>query len=352
MKINLQKSFFGERKQDLIEYGAFKIEAFKYSQGVEGLHIQNKKCSFEFTPFKGQQIWHLFVGDKEISMKTEIDEPQATNEFFKTYGAFIYHCGIMSFGGADSVHPHHGELPNAIYDSAYIICDEDEGGKFIKLGGEHHHNASYQRRYKFSPEIKLYEDSAVFKITVKIDNLRAYPLEYMYLCHLNFRPEDGAELLCSAKKDKEHIKFYRSDNESKKMADFLDKAEADLSVLEKVGAADECYDPEVCFGVKYEADESGRAYTMQYKEEGSCFVSHPASILTNGVRWISRTKNEDAMGMVLPATAEHLGYDHAVKTGQTRYLGANESLEFYMEAGYLEKEESINLKKKIETMIK
>lgn len=349
MKINLQKNFFTEIKKDFITYGNFKIKAFKYSSGVEALEIENEKCSFIFTPFKGQQIWHFKVDGKEISMQTTVKEPQNSITYLENYGGFLYHCGVISFGAPDANHPHHGEIPNAQYDSAYICCDEDENGKYICLGGELNHDTAFIRKYRFSPEIKLYENSSLFKINVKLENLRAYPMEYMYLCHINFRPFDGAELITSTKYDAEHIKIYRTDG-SKALTDYIDNLEKDLTIMNDVGAEGQCYDPEICFGIKYESDENGRAYTMQYTDDGACYVSHPANILTNGVRWISRTSNEDAMGMVLPATAEHIGYENAKNNGQLKVLAPNETLEFYMEAGYINKTDADTVKEKINSI--
>ena len=54
------------------------------------------------------------------------------------------------------------------------------------------------------------------------------------------------------------------------------------------------------------------------------------------------------MGIVLPATGEHLGYQNAVEKGQIRVLGANETLNFYMEAGWLEKTCADKVKEQIE----
>ncbi len=350
MKINLQKSFFTELKKELLTYGNFKIDAFKYASGVEALEIENEKCSFIFTPFKGQQIWHFKVGGEEISMQTTVKEPQDTMVYLKNYGGFMYHCGVISFGAPDSEHPHHGEIPNEIYDKAYISCGEDEKGKYICLGGELNHDTAFSRKYKFSPQIKIYENESIFKISVALENLRSYPMEYMYLCHINFKPFDGAKLIYSAKKDLEHIKIYRTDG-SKELVNYFDALQKDITIMDTVGEKGQCYDPEICFGIKYESDEDNRAYTMQYTPQGSCFVTHPADVLTNGVRWISRTNNENAMGMVLPATGEHLGYQNAKEKGQIKVLGANETLNFYMEAGYIEKEESEKMKQKIEKML-
>lgn len=350
MKINLEKSFFSETKKDFISYGNFKINAFKYKSGIEALEVENSKCSFIFTPFKGQQIWHFKVDGKEISMQTTVKEPQNTMVYLENYGGFLYHCGVISFGAPDAAHPHHGEIPNAEYDSAYISCGEDENGKYICLGGELNHNTAFVRKYKFMPEIKLYENSSVFKINVCLENMRSYPMEYMYLCHINFRPFDGAELIYSAKQDSNHIKVYKS-NGSKQLMEYMDRLEKDPKIMNTVGDMGQCYDPEICFGIKYETDENNRAYTMQYTPSGACFVSHPADILSNGVRWISRTNNEDAMGMILPATAEHIGYENAKNNGQLKILEANETLEFYIEAGYVDKDEADKIKEKINNIM-
>lgn len=350
MKINLQKNFFTDCKKEFVSYGEFKITAFRYKSGVEALEIENKKCSFIFTPFKGQQIWHFKVDGKEISMQTTVKEPRDTMVYLENYGGFLYHCGLISFGAPDSIHPQHGEIPNAQYDSAYICCDEDEFGKYICLGGELNHDTAFIRKYKFSPEIKIYEESSVFKINVRIENMRSYPMEYMYLCHINFRPFDGAELIYSAKQDFEHIKVYKTDG-SDELVEYMQKLETNPSLMNHVGESGQCYDPEICFSIKYDADENGRAYTMQYTKEGACFVSHPTDVLSNGVRWISRTKNEDAMGMVLPATAEHIGYENARNNGQLKVLSGNETLEFYIEAGYLEHEEAEKTRGKIRKII-
>ena len=55
MKLNLQKNFFTDDDKTLLKHGDFKIKAFRYESGVEALKVKNEKCSFIFTPFKGQQ---------------------------------------------------------------------------------------------------------------------------------------------------------------------------------------------------------------------------------------------------------------------------------------------------------
>ena len=118
--------------------------------------------------------------------------------------------------------------------------------------------------------------------------------------------------------------------------------------MDNIGNKEEMYDPEICFGIKYIPDDEGRAHTLKYTDNGACYVSHPVKELPYGIRWISRTKQEDSLGMVLPATAEHLGYKNAKEKAQIKTVNPNEKLEFYLEAGFLFKEEADKMKEYIE----
>lgn len=178
-------------------------------------------------------------------------------------------------------------------------------------------------------------------------------MEYMYLCHINFRPIDGAELIYSAIYDAEHVKVYKTigddipKEKAEKLLSYMEQLEKNPSIHHKVGASGQTYDPEICFGICYKKNIDNRAYTLQYTEEGACYVNHPMDVLPIGIRWISRTGDEDSMGMVLPATAEHFGYSRAKKMGQIKTLPANGKLEWSIEAGYLEKEQAKIVKEMI-----
>ena len=349
MKLNLTRGCFDSTKRELLTHGGITVHALKYRSGVEALEVRNSRVSFIFTPFKGQQVWHFTVDGNDLSMKTTIKEPTASSVYLENYGGFLYHCGVISFGVPDQIHPQHGELPNITYDTAYIECSSDERGSYIALGGSVEHNTSFIRRYRFLPELRLYENGTVLTLTVKLENLRAYPMEYMYLCHLNFCPIEGATLLTSARTDPEHTKIYKTEiNDS--LTSYIHTLESDISKMTVVDRASQCYDPELCFGITHDSDENGRAYTMQYTENGACYVSHPTKELPYSIRWISRTENEDSMGMVLPCTAEHLGYDYAKEHGQLKILDPNATLEFTIEAGYLDPKDADKLKEKIESI--
>ncbi len=345
MRINLIRESFKTEPYELVSYGDIKVIAYRYKSGIEALRVENPKGHFVILPFRGQQIWDFTFGGRDLGMKTTIKEPVYSDTLLGNYGGFLYHCGVAAFGAPspEDKHPHHGEIHNMEYNEAYIICDEDENGKYVTIGGVLINDIAFVRKYRFVPECKLYENSSVIKLNVTIENMKNAPMEYMYLCHINFAPIDGSKLVYSAKRDREHIKVHNivkpdmPKEAAEKLQTYLNALEDHPELQDEVGGANQCYDPEICFAVKYDSDKDGRAYTMQYKKgEGACYVSHPVKELPVGVRWISRTPDEDSMGMVLPATSEHLGYIDSKKKGYVKSLGGKEKLEFYMDIGYLD----------------
>ena len=352
LKINLKKSFFGDREFVLTENGGMRATAFRYASGVEALKIENDRGYFIILPFQGQQIWRACFDGRDLTMKSKFDEPRPTKEYLKTYGGFLLHCGIGAFGvpQENDSHPLHGEIPNAEYQSAYIICGDD----YIAVGGHLAYDEALNRNYTFSPECRLYMGETFLKVNAEIENRRHTPMEYMYLCHINFRPVDGAELVYSADCDKEHIKVFKQiadwvpEEQKHALRSYMEKVQDMPQLHHKIGGASQIYDPEICFAIKYKTDRDGRAYTLQLMDGGAWYVSHPANILPTGIRWIARTRDEDALGMVLPATGEHLGYENAKKRGEIKLLPPLGKVSFTIEAGYLDKEHSDSVRKKIE----
>lgn len=354
MRINLKKSYFGEKEFLLAEHGEFKAISFKYSTGVEALKVENSKGYFIILPFQGQQIWRAKFCGRDLTMKTKFGEPVPTKEYLKTYGGFLLHCGACAFGvpQVDDKHPQHGELPNADYDNAYIEMADD----YIEVGGTYNYDVSFVKNYSFTPRCRLCAGDTVLKINITLENRRNFPMDYMYLCHINFRPIDGAEIVCSAAYD--GIKIFNPVNDDmpieqkNRLNDYVSLLENNPHIHNKIGNSDEYYNPEICFGIyDYKADSEGRAYTLQYADDGAFYVSHPVSVLPVAIRWISRSSDEDSMGMVLPATAEHLGYSHAKATGQLKYLPPYSKISFEIEAGYLVKEEADTVRNKIEHIL-
>ena len=347
MKVNLKKEMFSEKEFVLVENNGMKATAFRYSTGVEAVKIENSKGFFIVLPFQGQQIWKAEFLGKDIVMKTDMKEPVENVHFLETYGGFMLHCGITGLGAPKETdtHPQHGELPNAPYQTAYIECTDD----YMAIGGERSYEKSFVKSYSFRPECRLYKDDTVIKIHVTLENRRPEALEYMYLCHINFNPIDGAELIYTANYNNNIV---CRGGESEKLAEYMDKLEANPEIHHKVGAEGQYYIPEICQLIDYYGDENGIAHTIQYTDNGAYYVGHPVDSLPFAVRWISRNGKEDSMGMVLPATAEHLGYTNAKNKGQVKELAPKASLSFCIEAGYLEKDRADDMKNKIEKLRK
>ena len=347
MKLYLKRSFFGDKECLLAEEGGMRASAFRYSTGVEALRIENSRGYIVILPFQGQQIWDIHFDGRDLKMITGIREPREADHFLKTYGGFMYHCGIRSIGAPDAEHPQHGELPNCRYDEAWLEAGTDEKGAWMEVGGYVDYQIAFTYGYRFSPRCRLYGGKAVCDIGVTLENLRKAPMEYAYLCHINFRPFDGAKLMYTVPRDPGHIKTHRvvpdslPEEDKKALAAYMDRLEKDPSVMDDVGAEGQRYAPEICFTLKYLTDGGRRGYSLQRLPDGSaCYVSHPADVLPYGIRWISRTGNEDSMGMILPASCEHLGYKYAKENGQIKLLPPEGRLSFAIQLGYLSPEEA------------
>jgi len=349
MKINLKKEFFTNSEFLLIDHNGMKATTFRYSTGVEAIKIENSRGYFIILPYQGQQVWRVHFDGHDLQMKTGMAEPVPNTTYLRTYGGFLLHCGVCGIGSpqAGDKHPQHGELPNVEYHEAYIDCGEN----YMAVGGTYRYDESFIRNYTFRPECKLYQDDTVLKIHVELENRRTKPMEYMYLCHINFHPIDGAELVYSAPYDSEHIKVLTSPDDDAALAEYKAKAAADPSIQNIVGAEGQVYDPEICFTITYKGDEQNRAYTLQDTGDGAYYVSHPVDALPTGVRWISRTGNEDSMGMILPATGEALGYTYGKENGQVKLLDAMSTLVFDVEAGYITADKACEVREKINAIM-
>jgi hypothetical protein len=112
------------------------------------------------------------------------------------------------------------------------------------------------------------------------------------------------------------------------------------------------FDPEVVFFIDYLADEAGWAHAMQVHPDGSGdYIRHKPEQLDHGVRWISRTADQDALGIVLPGTAEPEGYHAEKAKGNIKTIPAGGSFYLEMEIGYLPPEEVGQVEERITRII-
>ncbi len=358
IKSILKESYFSEKETLFLENGSLTASLFTYSTGVKAVRLANEKGSVVLLPYMGQMVWRATFLGRELTMKSIYDEPMpAQVTYGETYGGFLMHCGLTAMGNptAEDTHLPHGELPIAKYQSAFLLVGEDEGGKYIALSGVYSHKRCFEQNYDFVPTVKLYENATSIKVTVSFTNNKDFPLEYFYLCHINHRPVDGSRLVYSAPRDQivahhEVPEGYLPERAARTNA-FLARLDADAGVMDEIGGEGEAYMPEIVFTCRYKADAEGKAYTMQvYPDGSSTYVCHIPEELPFGVRWIARTPDEDALGMVLPATAEHKGYLYCKAHGYERYLNPGETVTYHMETGLQDAAATAAMAKKIEAI--
>ena len=336
-----------------MECGPLTVSTFRYDSGVCALRLRNDLGELVMLPFQGQQIWSATFGGRNLTMRSMFSAPRPTRSYLETYGGFLLHCGATAMGvpGAGDSHPLHGELPNAPYDRAWLVLGEDAQGLYLGLSGEYEHIVAFSCHYVARPEVRLYADRGQVSIAMTIENRKQTPMELMYMAHINFRPVDHGRLIYSAACTPQTVRVRRSIPSHIRppagYAEFLEELaqRPERHHLLTPGLA---FDPEVVFFVDYLADAGGWAHSLQVHPDGSAdAVSHRPAQLDHGVRWISRTADQDALGLCLPATAEPEGYSAEKAKGHVRQLAGGAALRFEMMAGYLAPGEAAPLIEKI-----
>jgi hypothetical protein len=332
---------FTSAERPLIESGRLRATVFRFDSGVEGLRLENDSGHLVMLPFQGQQIWSAHFGGRELTMRSMFDQPRLTRVYLENYGGFYLHCGATAMGvpGQGDAHPLHGELPNAPYQRAWLVAGQDRKGEYLALAGQYQHTIAFTANYLAEPVVKLYAGSSLFEVSMTIRNLRRASMELMYLGHANFRPVDGSRLVYSARCTPEHVRVRRNIPAHVRtepgFREFLEELGRHPERHERL-AADLTFDPEVVFYIDYLTDDEGWAHTLQILPDGSAdYLRHRPDQLAKGVRWICRTGDQDALGMVLPATAEPEGYTAEKSKGNLLVLPPQGCFHFDLEMGVL-----------------
>ena len=343
MKITLNRSFFAEAKRTLVEEGELKAELFRYASGIEAVRVSNRRGSFTVLPWMGQMIWRCDFDGRELVMKSIWEEPAVCKASYEeSYGCFLMHCGLTAMGNptAADTHPGHGELPTAVYDEAWLDVGADKAGPFLAVSGVYRHKRCYALDYAFSPRALLRPGKATVEVTSTIANDRDLPLEYYYLCHVNHRPVDGSRIVESPLRKPPIINHEVPADYYKPWGDatnrFLDALDRDYRLQRVVGAKGESYRPEIVNCYFHKPDAKGWAFVKQmYPKGGGVFVRYRPGELPYATRWICRTPHDDALGMCLPATAEHKGRLYCQAHKEQRVLAPGKSVAFHIETGLL-----------------
>ncbi len=352
-RVYLREGMFEAKKRVLVEADGLTAHVWRYDSGVAALELVNQHGSVTLLPFHGQQIWRAHIAGRELTMQSAFDEPRNTRVYLENYGGFLLHCGATAMGvPADGDnHPLHGELPNAPYQTAFVDVDEDEHGQYLALGGHYQHTIAFGSNYLAQPLVKFYADSSLLHVSLVIENLNNTPMELMYMAHINFRPVDHARLLSSAQGMRVRRSIPSHVTPSDAYLAFLDELERDPTVHEVLDPT-LSFDPEVVFYLDYHADADGWAHTLQRHPDGTAdYVRHRPSELPKGVRWICRTANKQALGMVLPATAEPEGYSAENAKGNIMTLAAKGRFHTEFVMGAVDAAEAERLAKHIAAIV-
>lgn len=338
----LSADSFGRSERTLATFGSIVVSGFRFSTGVEAVRIANGVGEVVLLPFQGQQVWDATFYGRRLTMKSMFSEPLPKVPFLQTYGGFLLHCGFTAMGGptGSDTHPLHGELPNAAYQEAQVIAGSDEIGAYVGLTGLYRHTEAFSYHYVARPQLRVYEGSGRMRVIFEATNEKETPMEYMYLCHANFRPQDGGELRYTAPCDTDHVRV-RSNIPAHLSPDpayvaFL-KELADHPEKHNRFEPGQPYDPEAVLLIDMQSDREGLAHAMQLLPDGGAdFISYKTTELDHAVRWICRTPDQQGLGIVLPATAEPDGYSKEKEKGNLKRLEAGGVFRTTFELGALE----------------
>ena len=344
--IHLQRNFFSEVERELAHFEGLVASLFLYEAGVHGLRLSNEVGEIEMLPFQGQQVWDAKFLGRRLTMQSMFSQPFPTQTYLNTYGGFVVHCGATAMGVPDAHddHPLHGELPNAPFQSARLLIGQDERGAYMGVTGEYQYTVAFNHNYIARPEVRLYAGSSRLWISLSVKNLKKSPMELMYLAHVNFRPVDNGRLVYSAHCNTDHVRVRTSIpshiSPPPGYREFVEELAANPA-KHNVLTPGLAFDPEVVFFVDYDTDKQGWAHSLQIHPDGSAdFISHRPDQLDHGVRWISRTADQDCLGIILPATAEPEGYAAEKEKGNLKVIPGGGEWTSQLEVGALPPEET------------
>ena len=356
--IGLGKGFFSNQEKVLLKDEELEASIFNYESGVSAVKLKNRYGYIIVLPYKGQQIWDAYFGNRSLRMRTNFKNPKNVDNFVYTYGAFLMHCGALRMGcpGPKDVHPLHGELPYVDFSNAELIFGKDNDGRYIGITGIYEYNKAFSAYYIAKPEILLNEKKCVLNVSIEIKNLSNYPMELMYMTHINFNPVNYGKIIQSVdwEKSSMEIRGNLPDNVSGSIQfnKLIDKLREDPKLTQIINPED-IYNPEVVFYFKnIKVDNNGFAHFLQKHPDGSSdYVSFNTKELDHGARWIVKNKDMKALGIVLPSTCDADGYIAEKEKGNIKEIKRKSSYRAIIKTGYLNKKETEQIEKLILLLI-
>ncbi len=341
MVLELSEAQFEPLERPLARFGRIEVSGFRYSTGIAALRIRNAVGEIIVLPFHGQQLWDVRFHDRRLTMASIFNEPQHGG-YVENYGAFLVHCGASAMGNPapDDTHPLHGELANAQFQQGRLVFGTAGGQLYVKVAGAREERVAFARHYTFASSLRLAEQETRIGLEVAVRNLRSKPMELMYLAHVNFRPIDGSRIVDAVRDEPAHFRVRRHLPGYTKGAapyrELMDAIAADPSLHRDV-IAGRAVDPELVAAMDCVAGPDGWSHALQVLPDGTAdFISHRPAELPHAIRWMTRNGDEDALGLVLPATAEVDGREAERRKGNVRTLAAGAEWRCSVEFGVLD----------------
>jgi len=358
MIYNLFKEIFKDNERILMNWGSFEVSTFCYKSGIQALRVKNSKGEIVILPFQGMQIWEAKFFGRSIKMNAMLKEPVQSLDYLTSFGAFFVHCGFTRMGvpGKKDSHILHGELHHAPMDSASLSVGEDERGKYIAVSGNYRYTIAFSYDCTETPAVKLYEDESKVVVSLNVQNHKNTPMEYMYMAHSNFCYIPNSKFIYSAIATKENVHVRTSipdhmsaSTENIEFANVLGENPEKHHVLED-GLP---YDPEIVMDIDYLVDGDGFAHSMLvHPNNNAWYLKHRTDQFDHCIRWLCNTPDQQSIGLALPATAGVEGYYTENAKGNIKILAANSNAYFEVEAGMLLPDETKEIIKIIDEIIK
>ncbi|MCW5706895.1 DUF4432 family protein [Shinella sp.] len=334
VRVNLTEADFTPVERTFARYDEFEVRVFRYPLGVAALRLSNSAGHIIVLPFQGQQIWDAEFHGRRLTMKTVFDQPRPTTDFLNTYGAFLIHCGLTAVGPAsrDDNHPPHGELPNAPFGGAEIEFGEDDEGPFASIRGRYIHKLAFHSDYELSSAITMRPGSGLLKIDLSVTNQKRTDMEFMYLAHANFRASAGADIRDNSQNISLRNALPTHVSPSDSYLAMIERLERDPQTHRRI-QPDDVYDPEVVLYLNF-VDEN--AWCLAEHEDGTTDVIRwSRAQMPHAVRWLSRTLDQECLGLALPGTAHPVGLKRIRENGQMIVLAGGQAFDWGFELGCL-----------------
>lgn len=356
-RILLDKRHFSEHPVILCQAGGLKAVSFLFATGVHAVRLESNRGHIVVLPYQGQQIWDAVFDGRRLTMNSFFPEPRPSGDLLDSYGAFLYHCGARRMGnpGPEDDHALHGELPAASYEEAWLTFGEVGGETYLGVSGSYTYARAFGDKYRAVPLVKLFENRTVLDVSISIENLTHYPMDLMYMCHVNFLPAENGEIVQANGWSTEDM-VVRSQIPSHvrptpEYLEFLERLKRDPAATRILRPQDE-YNPEIVFYLKnLRQDAEGFTHVIQKHPDGSSdYVSYDVRQLDHTVRWMLKHQDQQVIGMALPATCDPEGYTAEKKKGNVRTLEPLSKSTFAVRTGYLDRAKTKEMEQTIRSL--